>query len=674
MHAKTIPVLRLILTLCLALVPLTASAARPHLELDVRLEPDTRRLAVTATLSGVEGSPTVALDPALTLEQMEADGRRQRPPAARTAHGQRLYRLPAARRLTLRYTGTLAPLAEADHRRVLGRLPAMADPEGSFLPAGSGWYPHPGEPFTYRLTLGLPAGQKGLVPGELLEETANGKGYRAVFDFPQPAEGIDLMAGPYQVSERSLALDDGKRVKLRTWFHAELADQAAAYLSDTATYIRRYSRQIGAYPFGMFSVVSAPLPTGFGMPGLTYLGREVLKLPFIRATSLGHEVLHNWWGNGVYPDWERGNWSEGLTTFMADYAYREDQSPEAAREMRLGWLRDLAAVPEAEDTALKDFTARHHGISSIVGYNKAAMVFLMLRDRIGREAFDRGLRLFWLRHRFKTAGWADLEKALSEVAGQDLGGFFRQWVERPGAPRLKLLEAQARDGDVMVQLAQEGDYPLRVPLELLVFPDKREAHWLDLDGKAGGRIQIRLTAKGLAQAVDLDPDYRLWRRVDKALFPPILREVFVAPGVGLLIASGDPAMAEAARTLAGRLADARPVELPASLSRLPDEGATLIIGDDTRDLLQRLSLAARPLNVAGKGTAQVWAGRDELGHPYAVITARNAESLAALARPLPHYGKQSWLVFLEGKVADKGVWPPSTDRVRVENPATGPAR
>ena len=59
----------------------------------------------------------------------------------------------------------------------------------------------------------------------------------------------------------------------------------------------------------------------------------MLRLPFIRASSLGHEVLHNWWGNGVLVDYARGNWSEGLTTFMADYAYKSEESAAAAREM-----------------------------------------------------------------------------------------------------------------------------------------------------------------------------------------------------------------------------------------------------------------------------------------------------------------------------------------------------
>ena len=149
----------------------------------------------------------------------------------------------------------------------------------------------------------------------------------------QPAEAIELIAGPYQVEERILHREGADPLRVRTYLHAEIADLAKEYLSAIGGYVDLYSRWIGPYPFTEFSVVSSPLPTGFGMPTLTYLGVDVLRLPFIRQTSLGHEILHNWWGNGVYVDFRRGNWSEGLTAFMADYAYREreGQTPGARR-------------------------------------------------------------------------------------------------------------------------------------------------------------------------------------------------------------------------------------------------------------------------------------------------------------------------------------------------------
>jgi hypothetical protein len=82
-----------------------------------------------------------------------------------------------------------------------------------------------------------------------------------------------------------------------------------------------YEDMLGPYPFRRFAVVENILPTGYGMPTFTLLGRQVLKLPFIPETSLGHEILHSWFGNSVYVDYAKGNWSEGLTSYLADHYY-----------------------------------------------------------------------------------------------------------------------------------------------------------------------------------------------------------------------------------------------------------------------------------------------------------------------------------------------------------------
>lgn len=640
------------------------AAAMPRLEMEVRLDPATRQFGATAVLADDRDLPGFRLGPEFEITALTVNGQ-SLPPARRPASA--AFRLPpGARRVELAYRATLAATPRLDHRQALGQRAATAAPEGSFLPGAALWYPDVGQRFGYRLVLRLPAGQKGLVPGNLVEESDTAAGYRAAFDFPYPADGIDLIAGPYGVSERSLKLASDRTISIRTWFHEELAPLAQGYLDDSARYIERYSRLIGDYPFEMFSVVSSPTPTGFGMPSLTYLGREVLKLPFIRATSLGHEVLHNWWGNGVYPDWRQGNWSEGLTTFLADYAYKEDEGEEAAREMRLGWLRDLAAVRVGDDGALKDFTARHHGIASIVGYNKAAMVFLMLRDEIGQAAFERGLRLLWERKRFQTASWADLEAAFSDASGRTLGDFFRQWVARPGAPDLHLKAAEQAGDTLTLHLARPAGYMLGVPLRL-TFADRSEAHVARL---SKGAARIALKVAGAVRSVEADPDYRLWRRVDPALLPPILREVFVAPGAGVVVIAADPAVHAAAHALAARALDARPL---AVATAWPASGAMLVVGlGQTVDAwLAQHGLAARPAEVGGRGSAQVWAGRDDRGRPYAVIAARDVPALKALERGLPHYGRQGWLVFEGARVLEKGSGAPQRQVVQV---AAHPAR
>ncbi|MDO9600677.1 MAG: M1 family aminopeptidase [Rhodocyclaceae bacterium] len=655
-----------LLWLPLAVLAAPAAQALPHLDLEVQLDPATRQFHATATLTADQPLTGFRLGPEFEVTALQVNGRAV--PVARRLSGRAgaFHALPAgSRQAVIAYRAVLQPAQALDHRQVLGQRAATAAPDGSFLPGAAGWYPEIGKFFSYRLALSLPAGQKGLVPGNLVQESATNEGYRATFEFPHPADGIDLMAGPYTVSERSLQLPDGRKIQVRTWFHPELAATnglAQGYLDDSARYLERYSQLIGAYPFDIFSVVSSPTPTGFGMPSLTYLGREVIRLPFIRATSLGHEVLHNWWGNGVYPDWQKGNWSEGLTTFLADYAYQEDEGEAAAREMRLAWLRDFAAIPAGADTALKDFTSRHHGISSIVGYNKAAMVFLMLRDEIGRDAFERGLRLLWQRKQFQSASWADLEAAFATASGQSLSVFFRQWVGRPGAPEIRLKSAEHSGDKLTVRFAQSGSHALTLSLRL-VYPQRTELRRVRLDGR-----KTRVVLDGIdasIEAVEPDPDYRLWRRVAPALLPPILREVFVAPGAQVVAADADAAVRAAAHALAARVLDARPSAVGAEW---PAAGAVLLVGlDPSIDAwLARWGLPARPASKRGSsGTAQAWAGRDAAGRPYAVIAARDAPALKALERGLPHYGRQSWLVFEGARMAEKGVWPPRVERVPV---------
>jgi aminopeptidase N len=657
--------MKLLLWPLLLLAMSAVQAATPHLDLELTLDPATRHFQAKADLT-TTGPLNLPLDPLFHVSRVITQKAKSGAP----------------RRVTMTYSGTLPALPQGGPGRSADPGSLFAAPEGSFLAAGSGWYPDPGVAFTYRVTISLPAGQKAVAPGRQTRYQESGSGFVAEYEFDQPAEGISVMAGPYQVSEQSLRLDDGKPVKVRTWFHADLSSLADGYLQDSAGYIQRYSRSIGDYPFGEFSIVASPLSHGLGMPGVTYLGRDVLRLPFIRGTSLGHEVLHNWWGNGVYPDWSTGNWSEGLTTFMADYAFREDRSAEAAREMRLDWLRDLAAVAPSDETSLADFRSRHHGISSVIGYGKSAMVFLMLRDEIGQPAFDRGLRLFWQRHLFRSARWKDLELAFAATSGRDLSGFFGEWVRRSTSPSLALAAPPAGSEKRRFKLAQQGDlFELSVPLRIrLASGEMRDTRVRVRDRET----VIDPAAAGVpagAWEVALDPELRLWRRLDAKALPPIFREVFISPRSEVLVAGSRPEWTELAMALAGRLLESQlhPVS-EAQLLSSPDVPA-LVVGDrgSVSGLIARLGLGALPdvlmqegaplsTGIAAplKGSAQTWTVRAPNGKTLLFVVADDPASLRALQRAMPHYGRQSWLVFDGGRVAGQGAWPAPAQSLSLE--------
>jgi hypothetical protein len=390
----------------------------------------------------------------------------------------------------------------------------------------------------------------------------------------------------------------------------------------------------------------------------------VLRLPFIRDTSLGHEVLHNWWGNGVRPDYAGGNWSEGLTTFMADYAYREQAGVEAALEMRLAWLRDFAALGSAADEPLSAFTSRTHGAEQVVGYHKSAMVFLMLRDAIGTEAFDRGLRVFWSEHHGGRASWDDLRAAFESVSKQDLGPFFSQWLDRTGAPSPRLASASAvRDGArwrVDVQVTQSAPaWRLRLPLALQFESGTGELRWVSLEGE---RQRFTLHADRRPVGVSLDPEARVFRQLAPGEAPPILRQAMLDPATVTVLAGA----ATAGESLARRLAE-HPLELRSTTSPLPSQPLLLVgLSNEVDRYLTRHGLPKRPAELAaagGKATAWVWTAERRNGAPFTVIEARDEAALAALARPLPHYGRQSWIVFDGPTALARGVWPSRPQRV-----------
>ncbi|MGQ9369918.1 M1 family metallopeptidase [Azospirillum sp. ST 5-10] len=635
--------LRLLLLLLPVLLAAPVRAADLHHELDVTLDPAAGRLAVRDRIVAPPGRQLFLLAADLRVSEATAGG--EPVPFERSGEALALEVPDDGRPVTVRYEGTLPGFA-AERAGAL-----RAGEEGAFL--SGGWLPTlPGLTPTWRLSVRVPAPYVAVATGRLVEEEREGGAYRAVFAEDRTVEEPSLFAGPWLVEERMHG-----PLRLRTYFHPEQAELSAAFLDQTAATIDRYAERIGPYPFAGFAVLSAPMPVGYGFPGLTYIGRRVLPLPFVRGQSLDHEILHNWWGNGVRVAGD-GNWAEGLTTYMADHAAAAANGADAT--LRLEWLRDYAALPEARDAPLTAFRAKVHDASQVVGYGKAAFLFHMLRHEIGDDAFTTGLRRFWDENRYTAAGWADLRRAFEAAAGRGLGGFFEQWLERTGAPALQLVDAQAGDGTVTVTLRQHTPvYALSVPV--LVETDAGpERHAVRLDGRETTAV---LPVTGTPRAVVVDPAADLFRRLAPGETPPILRDVTLDPTTNVVVAASGEA-AEAARALAGLLMDGQPRFV--APGRVDPARPLAVIGTtaEVEPLLQAFRLGPVPDAVAGRGTARVWSLRTPEGREALVVAGADAAALRALQRPLPHYGRQSWLVFDGAKAAGRGVWPPGASALR----------
>ncbi len=527
--------------------------------------------------------------------------------------------------------------------------------DGFFLPGYDAWIPQDeGGLMRYHMTVTVPPGQRAIATGKLLSEQTTESAYVSTFEATTPGESPSLFVGPYQIREQ---LSQGLR--LRTYFHKELAPLSDAYLDAADGYIQRYQQSIGAYPYSDFHIISAPLPVGLGFPNLTYVGRQVIPLPFMRRRSLAHEVLHNWWGNGVAVDYANGNWAEGLTTYLADYALAADQGREAAQTMRVKWLRDYAALPTERDQPVKAFTSKQHQASQVIGYNKVAFIFHMLAQEIGQSAFDQGLRSFWEKHKHRTAGWRNLQAAFEQAAGRELDWFFVQWVQRGGAPRLSLgahsVQQVAAGFRTRIEILQPvTGYRFKLSVLLTTVDGGRQYEIIISDTLT--RVELVTPEKPLY--FQADPESDTFRRLHQNETPPILRDVTLDPATSTLIASTNSDFIEVARNLATRLMDTQPRFENLPEAQQPGRSLLLITTSDRLNQQLKLLRLKMPSSLPdGAYSAGVWTTRREDGSAVLVVFAANAEDLESLLRPLPHYGGQSYVLFEAGRAISRGIWP-----------------
>ncbi len=626
----------------LALVGHAAADTHPHFDVVADIDPGAGSISVDATVS-VEGRSAFVYQLAswMTVDRVTVNGE----PLA--THGPGSVPLPDAGRheIGFRLSGAPPPMPENPGRGFRG---TALGPTGGFLPAGSGWLPLTGDDFvTYRLRVRIPSPQIAVVTGNLSEEqTADGH-YTATFEAPFPKDPPSLFTGPFRVDERMHG-----DLRLRTYFADAIQDYTDLYLDRTARYLDTLTDRIGDYPYDGFSVVAGPLPVGLGFAGLTYIGQRIVPLPFMQGRSLAHEITHSWWGNAVGVDYASGNWAEGLTTYMADYALAAQAGDEAARDMRLGWLRDYAALPSERDTRVVDFVTKSHDAAQIVGYNKVAFMFHMLRNRIGETAFRSAIQRFWINHRNGIAGWRDIAAAFETASGQDLSDFFGQWLTRAGAPRIMLADAQMiDDATVRVTLRQSAPvYDVRVPIVIETSAGSQR-HIVTM-GAAEQSYDITTGAQPLRVAVD--PDFDVFRKLLPGESAPILRDVTLATNPIAVIVTEDKAFSDVASTLRRALFRGRAVASIPLEGNVPEQPFVLIgTGKDIIAALAAWNLGAPPDNVM-RGQGAAWTLRTPDGHAGLIVRADGAKALAGMVRSLPHYGRRGFVVYGPDGVVDRG--------------------
>ncbi|MGK5082445.1 M20/M25/M40 family metallo-hydrolase [Bdellovibrionota bacterium FG-1] len=575
---------------------------------------------------------------------------------------------------TLHYSGEIYhPLSTPgeEYDRGFQDTPGLIAAEGVFLSSATSWYPRfDSELVTFSIQTNLPVEWKAVSQGNRIENH---------WESPEPQTEIYLIAGKWTEYEQN-----ANGLKALAFLRTPDPTLAQQYLDATLQYVKMYNGLIGNYPYQKFALVENFWETGFGMPSFTLLGPKIIRFPFIINSSYPHEILHNWWGNGVFVDYQGGNWCEGLTAYLADHLLKEQV--QGGTEYRRSTLQKYTDFVSANnDFPLMDFKERFSSSTEAVGYGKALMFFHMLRTQFGDETFQKAVRALYTTHKFNRVSYDDIRKIFEGVTQTPLQPTFDQWVHRTGAPELAVSNAQARPVDAgyeitatLRQVQPDAAYELKIPVAIHLEGHSR-AFQADITMNTHEE-KVRFIVPARPLLFDVDPEFDVFRRLNHFEIPPALSQTFGASKVLVVVPSDAPlALKTAYEALAqswSHSADAKEyeVKLDRELITLPSDRAVWILGFENR-FASQIAGGLEEYNSAVTDTTlrvndQVFprlshsfvASIRAPGHPdqtWSWVAGASPSAIAGLDHKLPHYGKYSFLVFKgdEPQNQAKGIWP-----------------
>ncbi|MCD4772181.1 MAG: M20/M25/M40 family metallo-hydrolase, partial [Bacteroidales bacterium] len=567
---------------------------------------------------------------------------------------------------------------EENYQRGFSQSPGIIDTLGIYLAGSTFWVPvFEGKLMTFSLTTELPKNWKNVTQGKRTkDEILSGK-HIDTWICDKPQEEVFLIAANF--NEYSHNMNCG--LKAMAFLRTPDESLANKYLEVTEQYMDMYQSMLGDYPYTKFALVENFWETGYGMPSFTLLGEKVIRFPWILHASYPHELLHNWWGNSVYVDFDSGNWCEGTTVFMSDHLIKEQRG--AGDEYRRSTLQKFSnSVNKENDFPLNKFISRHDASSSSIGYGKAMMMWQMLRRKLGDETFLKGMQLFYESNKYKTASYSDIQKAMEETSGIDLTSFFDQWVNRKAAPELGIKDIKIdmyagkyRINITIEQMQDDDVFNIDVPINIAT-EDGIETYVFSMDKKEQD-FQISLKSKPLKLVVD--PQYDVFRILNPAEVPPTLSKIWGSKNNLIIIPEkASKEQKEIYKKFAKQWQDSDndnfTIEYDTDLNELPKDKTAWIIGFENKfakEINQQLveynskfiadSVIFENKNLVKKGNSFIFTLFDEkdINKQIIFISIENENAVAGLIRKLPHYGKYSYLAFSGDEPTNiaKGQWP-----------------
>ncbi|OLZ70254.1 zinc metalloprotease [Streptomyces sp. IMTB 2501] len=419
--------------------------------LDLAYDPTTKLVESTATLR-------IRTTAALTRFSLDALGLDVRSvsvcdsPAGWEQADEKL-RITPARPLPENAAATVRVTYSADPRRTLPHTAWVPTPDGfAICPQPNSAHTvfpcndHPSDKaaFSFRLTVpaGLSAVANGLLTGtETLDDGRTAYTYRSLS--PIATELVQITVGDYVIKDRQ----GPHGLPLRDVVPSARAAALEPALALTPGLVTWLEDRLGAFPFETYGLLpcNSDDPKAFDFTGLETQTLTLYKPNFLLqeekkiGSHMMHELVHSWFGNLVSPATWADLWlNEGHADFYGLlYRYERgwtDSLGYSTFEDRMKYTYGLGdqwrhdSGPVAAPNAVNLFDSQR--------YTGGVLVLYALRQVVGEDVFHTIERAFLDRYRNSSATTEDYIAIASEISGQDLSGFLRDWLYGTKTPRM----------------------------------------------------------------------------------------------------------------------------------------------------------------------------------------------------------------------------------------------
>lgn len=252
-------------------------------------------------------------------------------------------------------------------------------------------------------------------------------------------------------------------VEVTAWLYPEDSAQASISFGRAAQMVDHFSTVVGPFPFEkLANVQSATRFGGMENASAIFYSERALATPNSMEGTVSHEIAHQWFGDAVTEaDWSHLWLSEGFATYFGAQFFEEADGVEDFRERMQGEARRYLDSEDVNRPVIRD-EPNLFSLLNRNNYQKGGWVLHMLRAKVGDEAFFQGIRSYYSRHLHQAVRTEAFQAAMEEASGQELGGFFHQWLREPGHPIIGIetsWDAQAGEVELTIRQTQDPSWP-----------------------------------------------------------------------------------------------------------------------------------------------------------------------------------------------------------------------